>query len=199
MSTALGMDVLVVRLINAASVQSDEDRAAIRLMLELLPLTDLEKLAERCSGHSDESWCFVARMAICAHKREGLTVATDSTDFLIFAAEIAPVAINFEEMSAYSVDRWLYMSTVISKQRGNAVSPDDLFSYHLGLALTLFVDKLSVSGHPEASNMVWLGANWNALEPFVPVLVERSSVERSFVESLIDGTNGLLTMSKGIL
>lgn len=196
MSTALGMDVLALKLINAASAQSDEDRAAIRLMLELLPVTDLDKLAERCSNHSDEAWHFVARMAICAHKREGLTVATD---FLIFAAEIAPVAINFEEMSAYSVDRWLYMSTVISKQRGNAVSPDDLFSYHLGLALTLFVDKLSVSGHPEASSMVWLGANWNALEPFVPLLVERSSVERSFVESLIDGTNGPSTLSKGIL
>lgn len=190
---------LADRLLNSASVVSADDRRHVRNMLGSLSLATLNRISMLRSGGSDEAWDFIARMVLIAHKGEGVSKGTDVDKFLSFAAEIAPIAIHFNSMSAYSVDRWLYMSTVIAKQKGNQVAKDDLVAFHRGLVLMLFIDQQSVNGRPDASHLVWLGENWTALEPFIPLLIERSSVERSFVESLIDGANGLPTLSKGIL
>jgi hypothetical protein len=190
---------LADRLLSSASVVSADDRDHVLGMLGSLSLATLNRISMLRSGGSDAAWDFMARMVVTAHKGEGVSKATDVDKFLSFAAEIAPITIHFNSMSVYSVDRWLYMSTVIAKQKGNWVATDDLVAFHRGLVLMLFVDQQSVNGRPDAAHLVWLGRNWPVLESFIPLLIERSSVERSFVESLIDGTNGLPTMSKGIL
>jgi hypothetical protein len=199
MTTRDAVDALTRRIVNASSLVLTDDREHVRRLLGSIRLSELARIVECCSGNSSAADDFLARMAVAAYKNEGISKATGVSDFLLFAAEIAPIAVHFGPMSPFSVDRWLYMSTVITKQRGNAVAPNDLVSYHRGLALTLFVDQQSVNGRPESDELVWLGSQWNALESYVPLLIERSSVERSFVESLVDGTNGLPTMSKGIL
>jgi hypothetical protein len=190
---------LADNLFSVSSSWSADYQESVRHMLESLPALTIERIATLSAGHSNEVHDFLARMMIATHRGEGISKVTNASDVLIFAAGIAPVATCFNPMSPFSVDRWLYMSTVIAKLRGNTVSPDDLLAFHRGLALTLFVDQKSVNGRPESAHLVWLGAHWSKLEPLVPLLIERSSVEHSFVVSLIDGSNGLSTLSKGIL
>lgn len=201
MTTNESTRALADNLTSVSSSWSADYQESVRHMLESLPALTIERIATFSSGFSVDSYEFLARMMIATHRGEGISKVTNASNVLVFAAGIAPIATRFSanSMSPFSVDRWLYMSTVIAKLRGNAVSPDDLRAFHRGLALTLFVDQPSVNGHPEAAHLVWLGDNWSKLEPFVPLLIERSSVERSFVASLIDGSNGLPTLSKGIL
>lgn len=198
MNTLTGKVALGDQLLSAARTLPEDDRDSVRRIIDGFPAPLTIALSDLCKDASDPSLGFIVRMVLAAGEAV-LPKRVEVSPFLIFAASIAPVITHFGALSPISVERWHYMSKAIAKQRGNEVAPESLISYYRGLALTLMVDNPSVNGRPDSSHFVWLGSNWSVLEPFVPLLKERSSVDKSLVSPLIDGSNGASSLSSGIL
>lgn len=198
MNTMTAEVALGDQLLSAARTLSEDDQNSVRRIIDGFPAPLTIALSDLCEDASDPALGFIVRMVL-ATGEDALPMRAEVSSFLIFAASIAPVITHFGALSPISVERWHYMSTVIAKQRGNEVASESLISYYRGLALTLMVDNQSVNGRPDSSYFVWLGSNWSVLEPYVPMLKERSSVDKSLVSTLIDGSNGASSLSSGIL
>lgn len=174
----------------------------VERMLSKFSNTTLKEINKLHESFSPEASLFFEDMLQNESTRARVSnVANGKEDFIRFAAHVAPVAAHFLGQALYvPVDRWMYLGHVLRLQRAaSSVSDDELPDFNRGLVLTVLVDRLSVSQDMYARHLVWLGANWGGIEPYLPLLVERSSVERSFVESALGGASGPPMLSPGIL
>jgi len=180
-----------------STVPASSDSLRVRRMLETLSAHALVLISELCESHSPRASSFFALMMVGESEKAS---PNGTEELLIFAAEVAPVAAHFDYWNKTAMDRWLYLSTRLDHQRGvPRVDHSDYVEYHRGLTLMMFVDKSSVNAQVDPAHLVWLGKNWDSIETYVPTFVERSSVERDLVESVIRDANGIPTLSIGIL